>query len=36
MNIVKLQNELKSIPINTLIQYVQGANPEVPSYLALD
>jgi len=35
MNIVKLQNELKSIPINTLIQYVQGANPEVPSYLAL-
>ena len=35
MNIVKLQNELKSIPINMLIQYVQGANPEVPSYLAL-
>ena len=35
MNIVKLQNELKSIPVETLIQYVQGANPEVPSYLAL-
>lgn len=35
MNIVKLQNELKSVPVETLIKYVQGANPEVPSYLAL-
>jgi hypothetical protein len=35
MNIVKLQNQLKSIPVETLIQYVQGTNPEVPSYLAL-
>ena len=35
MNIVKLQNQLKSVPVETLIQYVQGANPEVPSYLAL-
>jgi hypothetical protein len=35
MNIVKLQNQLKSIPVETLIKYVQGANPEVPSYLAL-
>jgi len=35
MNIVKLQNELKSIPVETLIKYVQGLNPEVPSYLAL-
>jgi hypothetical protein len=35
MNIVKLQNELKSIPVETLIKYVQGMNPEVPSYLAL-
>jgi len=35
MNIVKLQNQLKSIPVETLIQYVQGMNPEVPSYLAL-
>jgi hypothetical protein len=35
MNIVKLQNQLKSIPVETLIKYVQGMNPEVPSYLAL-
>lgn len=35
MNIVKLQNELKSVPVETLIKYVQGMNPEVPSYLAL-
>ena len=35
MNIVKLQNQLKSIPVETLIKYVQGSNPEVPSYLAL-
>lgn len=35
MNIVKLQNQLKSVPVETLIKYVQGANPEVPSYLAL-
>jgi hypothetical protein len=35
MNIVKLQNQLKSIPVETLIKYVQGLNPEVPSYLAL-
>jgi len=35
MNIVKLQNDLKAIPVDTLIQYVQGMNPEVPSYLAL-
>jgi hypothetical protein len=35
MNIVKLQNQLKSVPVETLIKYVQGMNPEVPSYLAL-
>lgn len=35
MNIVKLQNQLKSVPVETLIKYVQGANPEIPSYLAL-
>lgn len=35
MNIVKLQNDLKAIPTETLIKYVQGMNPEVPSYLAL-
>lgn len=35
MNIVKLQNELKSVPDNALIGYVQNPTGQVPSYLAL-
>jgi hypothetical protein len=34
-NPIKLQNDLRLIPTETLIQYVQGMNPEVPSYMAL-
>jgi hypothetical protein len=34
-NPIKLQNDLRLIPTATLIQYVQGMNPEVPSYMAL-
>jgi hypothetical protein len=35
MNIVKLQNELKRVPDEVLIGYVQNPNGQVPSYLAL-
>ena len=35
MNIVKLQNMLKSVPDKALINYVQNPTGEVPSYLAL-
>ena len=35
MNIIKLQNELKGIPDQALIGYVQNPTGEVPTYLAL-
>jgi hypothetical protein len=35
MNIVKLQNELKGVPDDALIGYVQNPTGTVPSYLAL-
>ena len=35
MNIVKLQNELKNVPDQALIGYVQNPNGQVPTYLAL-
>jgi hypothetical protein len=35
MNIVKLQNELKGVPDDALIGYVQNPTGHVPSYLAL-
>lgn len=34
-NIVKLQEDLKGIPLKNLIFYVQNPNGQVPSYLAL-
>ena len=35
MNIVKLQNELKGVPDEALIGYVQNPTGQVPTYLAL-
>ena len=35
MNIIKLQNELRSVPDDALIGYVQNPTGNVPSYLAL-
>jgi hypothetical protein len=35
MNIIKLQNMLRSVPDESLIGYVQNPQGEVPSYLAL-
>ena len=35
MNILKLQDELKSVPDDALISYVQNPKGQVPSYLAL-
>jgi hypothetical protein len=35
MNIIKLQNELKGVPDDALIGYVQNPTGNVPSYLAL-
>ena len=35
MNIIKLQDELRSVPDNALIGYVQNPTSNVPSYLAL-
>lgn len=34
MNLVKLQEDLKGLPLQALQQYANGANPEVPPYLA--
>jgi hypothetical protein len=35
MNIIKLQDELRGVPDNALIGYVQNPTGHVPSYLAL-
>lgn len=35
MNIVKLQDDLKNVPDNALVGYVQNPSGQVPSYLAL-
>ena len=35
MNIIKLQDELRSVPDNALVGYVQNPTSNVPSYLAL-
>ena len=35
MNIIKLQDELKGVPDNALIGYVQNPTGQVPTYLAL-
>jgi hypothetical protein len=35
MNIVQIQKDLRNVPMNSLIRYVQDGNPEVPAYLAL-
>lgn len=35
MNIVKLQDDLKSVPDQSLVGYVQNPSGQVPSYLAL-
>jgi hypothetical protein len=35
MNIIKIQNQLKGVPDNTLVGYVQNPTGQVPTYLAL-
>ena len=35
MNIIKIQDQLKSIPDQTLVGYVQNPTGQVPTYLAL-
>lgn len=35
MNLIKVQNELRSVPDEALVGYVQNPQPHVPSYLAL-
>ena len=35
MNILKLQDQLRSVPDNTLVGYVQNPTGQVPTYLAL-
>lgn len=35
MNLLKVQDQLRSVPDNALINYVQNPQPNVPSYLAL-
>jgi len=35
MNIIKIQNQLKGVPDNTLVGYVQNPSGQVPTYLAL-
>jgi hypothetical protein len=35
LNLVQLQERLKGVPIQALMQYANGANPQVPPFLAL-
>lgn len=35
MNLIKLQDQLRSMPMQALQQYANGMNPEVPPWLAL-
>ena len=35
MNIIQIQDRLKGVDDNALIQYVENPNSEVPTYLAL-
>ena len=35
MNLVKIQDELKGFPTQTIMAYANGSNPEVPPYMAL-
>ena len=35
LNLVKLQERLKDVPMQALMQYANGANPQVPPFLAL-
>lgn len=35
MNIIKIQDQLKGVPDNTLVGYVQNPSGQVPTYLAL-
>ena len=35
MNIIQIQNQLKSLPDNVIAGYVQNPNAQVPAYLAL-
>ncbi len=35
MNLIQIQERLKDVPLNAVINYANGSNPEVPPYLAL-
>ena len=35
MNIVQIANDIKGYPLDLLKQYANGANPEIPPYIAL-
>lgn len=35
MNLIQIQERLKDVPLNSVIQYANGSNPDVPPYLAL-
>lgn len=35
MNLIQIQDELKGFPLQTIMSYANGSNPEVPPYMAL-
>jgi hypothetical protein len=35
MNLIQTQERLKDVPLQAVMQYVNGMNPEVPPYMAL-
>ncbi|NBU71975.1 MAG: hypothetical protein EBS53_11100, partial [Bacteroidetes bacterium] len=35
MNLVQIQERLKDMPLQAVMMYANGMNPEVPPYLAL-
>jgi len=35
MNLIQIQERLKDVPLNAVITYANGSNPDIPPYLAL-
>jgi len=35
LNLVQLQERLRDVPMQALMQYANGANPQIPPFLAL-
>ena len=34
-NLIQIQDAIKGLPVDDVMKYARGANPDVPAYLAL-